>query len=384
MNKEDYEKVMHENITKRYKKTNESKIKTINKSAKKIANRLDLEGRIEKLQENESYIIIKDHKDDFYHNISCRLINPSKSGIGKINKIIIDKINTKLLEVYKVNQWKNTQSVIDWYINIRGKRNSSFVVFDIENFYPSITLELLNNAIKFASEKCTISENDLSIIMQSRQTLLFYDKQPWVKKTGTENFDVPMGCYDGAEVCELVGCYILNQLSTVMRNELVGLYRDDGLGIMKKMSGPEIERKRKQIIKIFKDCGLNITIKTNLTSVDFLDIRLNLRDNTYQPYRKPNSEPIYINKSSNHPKNIIKDLPKAIGKRLSDTSCNQEVFEAALPIYEEARKKSGFNEKLSYTKNNSNNPPKKEEKRRRKRNIIWSNPPYSANVKTKT
>ena len=101
-------------------------------------------------------------------------------------------------------------------------------MFDIENFYPSITLELLNNAIKFASEKCTISENDLSIIMQSRQTLLFYDKQSWVKKTGTENFDVLMGCYDGAEVCELVGC--LNQLRTVTKKELVGLYRDDGLG----------------------------------------------------------------------------------------------------------------------------------------------------------
>ena len=79
--------------------------------------------------------------------------------------------------------------------------------------------------------------------MHSRQTLLFYDKQPWAKKTETENFDVPMGCYDGAEVCELVGCYILNQLSAVMKKELVGLYRDDGLGIMKKMSGPEIERK---------------------------------------------------------------------------------------------------------------------------------------------
>ena len=62
-----------------------------------------------------------------------------------------------------------------------------------------------------------------------------------MKKTGTENFDVPMGCYDGAEVWELVGCYILNQLSTVMRKELVGLYRDDSLGIMKNMSGPEIE-----------------------------------------------------------------------------------------------------------------------------------------------
>ena len=92
-----------------------------------------------------------------------------------------------------------------------------------------------------------------------------------MKKTGTENVDVPMSCYDGAEVCELVGCYILNQLSTIMRKELVGLYRDDGLGVMKNMSGPQLERKRKQIIKIFKDCGLNIAIKTNLKSVDFLD-----------------------------------------------------------------------------------------------------------------
>ena len=109
MNKEDYEKAMHENITKTYKKTNQSKIKTINKSAKKMANRLDLEGRIEKVKENESYITIKDHKDDFPHNISCRhwllsqwllTDNPSKSDIGKINKVIIDKSNTKLLEVY--------------------------------------------------------------------------------------------------------------------------------------------------------------------------------------------------------------------------------------------------------------------------------------------
>ena len=119
MDNEDYEKPMHENITKTNNKTNESKIKTINKSAKKIANKLSLEDRIEKLQENENYITIKDHKDEFPHKISCRLINPSKSDISKVIK---DKINTKLLEVYKVNQWKNTKSVIDWYNNIRGKR----------------------------------------------------------------------------------------------------------------------------------------------------------------------------------------------------------------------------------------------------------------------
>ena len=102
MNKKSFEKLIHENIIKTYKKTNESRIKTINKSAKKIGNRLNLEDRIKKLQESESYIKIKDHKDDFPHKISCKLINPSKSDIGKISIVIIDKINTKLLEVSKL------------------------------------------------------------------------------------------------------------------------------------------------------------------------------------------------------------------------------------------------------------------------------------------
>ena len=48
----------------------------------------------------------------------------------------------------------------------------------------------------------------------------------------------------------------------------------------------------------------------NLKTVDFLDVRFDLVNNTYQPYRKPNNEPIYINKRSNHPPNILKELPK--------------------------------------------------------------------------
>ena len=116
--------------------------------------------------------------------------------------------------------------------------------------------------------------------MQSRRTLLFNDREPRLKKSGNEEFDVPMGCFDGAEVCELVGVYILHLLRTVMRKENVGLYRDNGLGILQNSSGPEIECKRKQIIQIFKSCGLNITVKTNLKTVDFLDVRLDLINNT--------------------------------------------------------------------------------------------------------
>ena len=152
--------------------------------------------------------------------------------------------------------------------------------------------------------------------------MLFNNKDPWLKKSGNEEFDIPMGCFDGAEVCELVGVYILHLLRTVMRKENFGLYRDDGLGILRNSSGLEIDRKRKQIIHVFKSCGLNIIVKTNLKTVDFPDVRFDLINNTYQSYRKPISETVYINKQSNHLLNILKDLPKAINKRITDISCN--------------------------------------------------------------
>ena len=64
-----------------------------------------------------------------------------------------------------------------------------------------------------------MTERDLSIIMQSRITLLFQNSEPWVKKFGNENFDVPMGCYNGAEICELVDSFILNKLTTSIVKE---------------------------------------------------------------------------------------------------------------------------------------------------------------------
>ena len=167
-----------------------------------------------------------------------------------------------------------------------------------------------------------------------------------------------------------------------MRKENVGLYRDDGLGILQNSSGPEIECKRKQIIQIFKSCGLNITVKTNLKTVDFLDAPLDLINNTYQPYRKLNSETVYINKHSNHPPNILKDVPKAINKRITDISCNQDIFDAAKSTYEQALSKSGFNEELKYNNKDSKGQTRNKEKRKRRRKIIWFNPSFSLRVKT--
>ena len=60
-----------------------------------------------------------------------------------------------------------------------------------------------------------------------------------------------MGSYDGAEVCELVGLFLLDELAELLGNENVGLYRDEGLAIING-SGPLIERTKKKILKLSK------------------------------------------------------------------------------------------------------------------------------------
>ena len=71
---------------------------------------------------------------------------------------------------------------------------------------------------------------------------------------------------------------------------------------------------------MFKYCGLSITRKCNLKSVDFVDVTFDLVNEIYKPYRKPNNKPLYIIKHSNHSPNILKQLPKSIEKRISETS----------------------------------------------------------------
>ena len=150
-------------------------------------------------------------------------------------------------------------------------------------------------------------------------------------------------CLDGAEVCDLTGLYILSKINTVFKNQNnVGLYRDDGLGILRNLSGPKIERVRKKIIIIFKECKLSITTKTNFKVVQFLDIELDLINNTYRPYKIPNDNPMYINVNSNHPRIIIKQIPESINRRLSNLSSNEEVFLNNIQPYREALKKMVF------------------------------------------
>ena len=106
-----------------------------------------------------------------------------------------------------------------------------------------------------------------------------------------------------------------------------------------------------------------------------MNVRFNLKNQTYKPYRKPNNDPVYINKHSNHPPNIINEVPKAISKRLTSITCNKNVFDRNIGIYNTPLKSSGFDQTLTYDEQDEPTSDSVNEEsnktRKRKRNIIW-------------
>ena len=169
------------NVTKTYKKTNPKVPDVITLKDKKIAEKLELDNRVEVSASRNSFITLDDHKPDFINNPTCRLINPSKSEIGIISKNILDHINKEIIQATKVNLWKNTNNTIESFKAIPEKDKHTFITFDVCDFYPSIC-------------------------------------------------DVTMGSYDRAETCELIGAKMLSLIAFKFKNQIC-LYRDDGLKI---------------------------------------------------------------------------------------------------------------------------------------------------------
>lgn len=161
----------------------------------------------------------------------------------------------------KVQQWKNTAEVIEWFTKIEGKKSLRFFIFDIVAYYPSISPELLNKAFEFARAEVFINEFDMKVIKQARKTFLFHKGEPWVKKGNVNGFDIAMGAFDGAECCELVGLYLLNKITkcNLFSKDTCGLYCDDGLAVLK--AGISKAHKVKlKLEEIFRTEGLQITV----------------------------------------------------------------------------------------------------------------------------
>ena len=196
------------------------------------------------------FVTIKDHKDNFRVNRKYRLLNPTKSELGKISKHILQQIRINIRTALNVNQWQNTSEVIKWFQNMKNKKLHRFTVFDIQEFYPSIGEKLLKDAVLFAQTYTNISRKDIEVIFNCRRSLLFHNNEPWIKNDSNGDFEVAMGSYDGAELCELAGLFMLNRVSNKLDKDNIGLYRDDGLSFFKNYNGHQSDKFRKEMIDL--------------------------------------------------------------------------------------------------------------------------------------
>ena len=171
--KEKYEQLLHNSITKTYKKANSNVTKAINEQGKKLANKKNIHDRIQVNSKEECFITLKDHKPNFENNAMARLINPAKNEIGRINKVILENINKELRSKLQLQQWNNTTAVINWFKKIENKKKYKFMIFDIKDFYSSISKKLLDDSINFARQHVQIKREDFSIIQHARKSLLY-------------------------------------------------------------------------------------------------------------------------------------------------------------------------------------------------------------------
>ena len=97
-------------------------------------------------------------------------------------------INASVISSTKINQWKNTASVLKWFNSLNNKSSLSFICFDVCEFYPSITEKLLSKALNFASEHRQITSQEREIIhCVCRKNFSYYADQKCQLSTAEMN-----------------------------------------------------------------------------------------------------------------------------------------------------------------------------------------------------
>ena len=114
---------------------------------------------------------------------------PAKTTIGRISKQLLEVIMREVRDSTGLTQWRSTGEALKWFSDIKDKHKKRLMQFDVVEFYPSISEELLIKALDFANQhtKEPISEENREIILHSRKALLFTKNEqgasiPWVKK----------------------------------------------------------------------------------------------------------------------------------------------------------------------------------------------------------
>ena len=178
--------------------------------------------RMEANKKGNSFIKVKDRKENFDNHPTVRQNSPAKNELERISKLILDKISKKISQKFQLNQWKNTD--LKWFKQIRNKNLYNLAIFDIKDFYLPVKECLLKNATNFA-EISEISEKTKQRY-STLENLYFY-------------------------VCEAVGNFLLDPTSKNYNKKGIGLHRGDGLAIFKSISGSKTEKIQKIIYKSY-------------------------------------------------------------------------------------------------------------------------------------
>ena len=277
------------------------------------------------------------------------------------------------MRITGLTQWESDMKCLEWFNALENKPRLKFIKADIDSFYPSISEELLNKAITWASTLVDVSEEEKNLFVHTKQSLLWDGKEVWVKK-GNSLFDVTMGSFDGAETCDTIGLLLLSELSHLPIN--AGLYRDDLLSVSS-LGARQVEKVGQQMREIFRRHGLGLKVEANMQATDFLDVFLDLKAGTHRAWVKPEQVIHYVHRESNHPAHVLKNIPIEVQRRLTLLSSNNAMFEAAKAPFQDALVRAGYDHQLVFTP--TNQPSRR---RRRRRNILWFNPPFCKSVKT--
>ena len=290
----------------------------INDNAKRIGGDLGIDDRMETLRKDECYLLLKDHKPTFYREKQARLINPIKNQMGLVSKKVLDKINQKARCMLKLNQLRSTQEAIDWF-NKTDKKDKTMLKADIREFYPNITESLIKKALVFVKNLgIEVPNEEIEIILKAKIQIATSLGTDWVKINS--EFDNSMGAKDSCELCELIGLFLLKEVTERLERLKVdfsiALYRDDLILIIRK-HGKTINRIKSEISKVFTKHELELCDWEEGVEQDYLDIKFNIDKNEYEPYKKKNDNTKYLSVDSDHPDIILKGIPNIVETRIN-------------------------------------------------------------------
>ena len=100
LTKEQYDQLIMNSITSTYKKANSNIKKQINMTGKNLMMDKEVIKRMETNKEGNGFITIKDQEENFDNYPTVRLINPAKTELGRISKLILDKINKNISQKF--------------------------------------------------------------------------------------------------------------------------------------------------------------------------------------------------------------------------------------------------------------------------------------------